>query len=123
MKLGSLLRLRCPICGKGKLFQGYSDSPVRCPRCGYFFMRESGYFLPHVPIGYAFTVLASLGSWPLMYYVFGIRGAAVTLSVMISVTVIFGIWFVRYSKALWLAIDLALHPPASEDFESRGRSE
>ena len=123
MKLGSLLRLRCPICGKGKLFQGYFDSPVRCPSCGYFFMRESGYFLPHVPIGYAFTVLVSLGSWPFMRYVLGIRSAELTLGVMVSVAVLFGVWFVRYSKALWLAIDLTLHPPASEDFESRGRPE
>jgi hypothetical protein len=121
MRLRNLIRLRCPICGIGKLFQGYFDSPERCPSCGYFFMRESGYFLPHVPIGYAFTVLASLGSWPILRYVFGITNAAITLSIMVAVAILFGIWFVRYSKALWLAIDLWLHPPGAEDFESRGR--
>src|SRR5262245_5173735 len=123
MKLGALLRLRCPICGKGKLFRGYFDSPERCPACGYFFMRESGYFLPHVAIGYAFTILASLGSCPLMYYLPGIRIAGLTLAVMITVSILFGIWFVRYSKVLWLALDLTLHPPHAEDFESRGRRE
>jgi uncharacterized membrane protein YqjE len=86
-------------------------------------MRESGYFLPHVVIGYAFTVLVALGSWPAAYYLFGIRNAAATLSIMIAVAVLFGIWFVRYSKALWLALDLTLHPPHAEDFESRGRRE
>ena len=121
MKLGALLRLRCPICGKGELFKGYFDSPERCPKCGYFFMRESGYFLPHVPIGYGFTVLVSLAMWPLLYFVFGVRNAAVTLTVMIAVAVLFGVWFIRYSKALWLALDLKLNPPSSEDFESRGR--
>ena len=123
MKLGSLLRLRCPICGKGELFQGYFDNPGKCPRCGYFFMRESGYFLPHVAIGYGGTVLVALGSWPVLRYVFGITNAAITLGAMIAIALIFGIWFVRYSKAIWLAIDLTLHPPASEDFESRGRDE
>jgi len=121
MKLGALLRLRCPICGKGKLFGGYFESPERCASCGYFFMRESGYFLPHVVIGYAFTVLASLGSWPVVRYAFGIRNAAVTLAIMIAVAVLFGVWFIRYSKALWIALDLTLNPPGSEDFESRGR--
>src|SRR5438132_591116 len=121
MKLGALLRLRCPICGKGKLFRGYFDSPERCASCGYFFMRESGYFLPHVPIGYAFTVLTALGSWPILYYVFRVRNPVVTLSIMIAVAVLFGIWFVRYSKVIWLAIDLTLNPPHSEDFEARGR--
>jgi hypothetical protein len=86
-------------------------------------MRESGYFLPHVAIGYGFTVLAGLGTWPLLYFVFGVRNAALTLSIMVAVALFFGIWFVRYSKVLWLAVDLTLHPPASEDFESRGRRE
>jgi len=86
-------------------------------------MRESGYFLPHVAIGYGFTVLAALGTWPLLYYVFGVRNAALTLGIMVAVAFFFGVWFVRYSKALWLALDLTLHPPQSEDFEPRGRQE
>src|SRR5437870_13185217 len=108
MKLGALLRLRCPICGKGKLFRGYFDSPERGASCGYFFMRESGYFLPHVVIGYAVTVLASLGSWPVVRYAFGIRYAAVTLTIVIAVAVLFGVWFIRYSKVFWIALDLTL---------------
>ena len=123
MKLGALLKLRCPICGKGKLFQGYFDSPARCPSCGYFFMRETGYFLPHVVIGYGFTVIAAMASWPVAYYLLGIRNSTAILTVMIGVAVLFGIWFVRYSKVLWLALDLTLHPPRSEDFEKRGREE
>src|SRR5205823_9966247 len=98
MKLEALLKLRCPICGRGELFRGYFDSPERCPNCRYFFMRESGYFLPHVPIGYAFTVLAALGSWPVLHYVLRIQSAALTLSIMIAIAVFFGIWFIRYSK-------------------------
>ena len=84
-------------------------------------MRESGYFLPHVAIGYGFTVVAALGSWPILYYVFGVRNAALTLGTMVSIAFLFGIWFVRYSKVLWLALDLTLHPPHAEDFEARGR--
>jgi len=121
MRLSRLLQLRCPVCGVAKLFQGYFDNPERCPNCGFYFMRESGYFLPHVAIGYGGTVLVALGSWPVLRYVFGIESAALTLSIMIAVAVVFGIWFVRYSKAIWLAIDLALNPPSADDFESRGR--
>jgi len=40
---------------------------------------------------------------------------------MVAVALLFGVWFTRYSKAIWLAIDLTLHPPAAEDFDSRGR--
>jgi uncharacterized protein (DUF983 family) len=106
----------------GELFRGYFDSPERCPNCGYYFMRENGYFLPHVAIGYGVTVLVALGCWPVMRYVLGIQSPTITLTVMVSVALLFGIWFVRYSKALWLALDLTLHPPAAEDFKPRGRN-
>ncbi len=121
VRLSSVLRLRCPVCNRGRIFKGLFDTPQRCPQCGYFFMRESGYFLPHVPIGYLATVAIGLGSWPFLYYVVGLRSAPLTLGIMISLAVIFGIWFLRYAKMLWLAIDLTLHPPVDEDFRSRGR--
>src|SRR5688572_5714236 len=117
----SILRLRCPVCNKGKLFKGFFDTPERCPQCGFFFMRESGYFLPHVPIGYAFTVAMALGTWPIVYYVAGVRSAGLTLALMVGVALGFGIWFLRYAKMLWLALDLTLHPPVDEDFQARGR--
>ena len=85
-------------------------------------MRETGYFLPHVVIGYGATILVALGSWPVMKYVLGIDSPAITLTVMIGVALGFGIWFVRYAKAIWLALDLTIHPPGQEDFKSRGRN-
>src|SRR5262245_19631604 len=121
MTLRSILQLRCPLCEKGRLFRGYFDTPERCPECGYYFMRESGYFLPHVAIGYGVTVLVALGVWPLLRYVFGVRSDALILASMILVGIGFGAWFIRYAKMLWLALDLFLHPPSQEDFESRGR--
>jgi hypothetical protein len=122
MTIRSLLTLRCPVCGKGKLFRGYFDTPHKCPECGYYFMRETGYFLPHVPIGYALTVLAALSVWPLLRYVAGVESDAIILVSMITVGICFGVWVVRYAKMLWLVIDLTIHPPAQEDFQSRGRN-
>ena len=123
MTFRCFIALRCPVCEKGKLFRGYFDSPERCPECGYYFMREAGYFLPHVPIGYGATVLLSLGSWPFMVYVLGIDSYWITLSVMAAIAVFFGVWFIRYSKMLWLAIDLHFHPPVAEDFNRRNRKD
>ena len=84
-------------------------------------MRESGYFLPHVAIGYGATVLVALSVWPLMQYVFGVHSDALILTTMVVTGVLFGVWFLRYAKMLWLALDLTLHPPAAEDFQARGR--
>ena len=122
MRLSTIIHLRCPVCDRAAIFHGYFDTPERCPSCGYFFMRESGYFLPHVPIGYGATVLVALGVWPFMRFVLGIQSDAAILTTMVLVGIGFGVWFLRYAKMLWLALDLTLHPPAGEDFQSRGRS-
>src|SRR6266568_3422475 len=79
MRLSTIVHLRCPVCDNATIFHGYFDTPSRCPVCGYFFMRESGYFLPHVAIGYGVTVLVALSVWPLMQYVFGVRSDALIL--------------------------------------------
>ena len=86
-------------------------------------MRENGYFLPHVPIGYAVTVFVALISWPILRYGFGVQSDALILTAMIGSAVGFGIWFLRYAKMIWLLIDLTIHPPVREDFKSRGRSQ
>ena len=121
MRLRNALALRCPVCGRGKLFKSYFDTPEQCPECGYFFMRENGYFLPHVPIGYAATVGVALGLWPFLRFAVGVQSDALILTSMIGVAVVFGVWFVRYAKMIWLLIDLTIHPPVQEDFRSRGR--
>jgi uncharacterized protein (DUF983 family) len=119
--LRNIVTLRCPVCNKGKLFKGYLDTPERCPECGYYFMRETGYFLPHAPIGYLPTVAVAFSVWPIMYFLLGVRSDVVTIVTMVVVGILFGLWFNRYAKMIWLAIDLTLHPPAREDFERRGR--
>ncbi|HEX4996646.1 MAG TPA: hypothetical protein VFY29_00365 [Terriglobia bacterium] len=115
------LGLRCPVCERARVFRGYFDTPEKCPECGYFFMRETGYFLPHTPIGYIFTVGVSLAVWLLLEYGFGVRSSAAIIGAMIAAGAGFGIWFARYAKMIWLAIDLRLHPPTQEDFLPRGR--
>jgi uncharacterized protein (DUF983 family) len=121
MRLSTIFRLRCPVCENARIFNGYFDTPEKCPFCGYYFMRESGYFLPHVAIGYGATVAVALGVWPFMTYVLHIQSDALILGTMVAVGILFGVWFVRYAKMLWLALDLTIHPPADEDFQSRGR--
>lgn len=85
-------------------------------------MRESGYYLPHFPIAYLATAGTALGTWPLLKYVVGVKSDSVILTVMILVGLVFGTWFIRYAKMIWLNIDLTIHPPNREDFEQRDRN-
>ena len=113
------VRLRCPECGVSPIFvpAGRTRS-VRdwftpldgCPRCGYAYERESGYFL--------------IATWGIHYFtVTGLGLAAglildafvpmpLWLLVLVSAvpTVIFGFVFARYAKAIYLAIDHYFDP-------------
>jgi uncharacterized protein (DUF983 family) len=122
MNLLSILTLRCPVCNQGKLFKTLLDTPEQCPECKYFFIRESGYYLPHFAIAYVATSGAALGTWPLLRYVVGVKSDGVILTAMILVGLVFGMWFIRYAKMIWLNIDLTIHPPSREDYEQRNRN-
>jgi uncharacterized protein (DUF983 family) len=121
VELKNLLKLRCPVCGKGKVFHGYLDTPDSCPECGFYFMRETGYFLPHAPISYLVIVSAAAFAWAVLRYILHIESDAIVLSSMVVFAVAFGFWSNRYTKMMWMAIDLTLHPPTKEDFQGRGR--
>ena len=112
--LGRALRLRCPECGLSPLFV-----PARrvrsiwnwftpldgCPRCGYAYERESGYFL--------------LATWAFNYGIVGLVGivAAVLLDIFfhppLTALIVFllismplmSFLFARHAKSLYLAMD------------------
>ena len=44
------LRLRCPVCGKGKLFRTYFTMHECCPCCGVGFAREHGQWVGSLDI-------------------------------------------------------------------------
>ena len=121
LNLRTFVKLCCPVCGKGKIFHGYLDTPSRCPECGFYFMRETGYFLPHAPISYLVIILTALLVWLVLYFVLKMDSNLIMLALITVLPTLFGVWSNRYAKMLWMAIDLWLHPPAGEDFESRGR--
>src|ERR1044071_4685915 len=102
VKLKNLLTLRCPVCGRGKTFQGYLDTPHRCPDCGFYFMRETGYFLPHAPISYLVIVVAALLTWVVLRFILHVQSDVVVLATIVVLPVLFGIWSNRYTKMLWM---------------------
>ena len=121
LNLRTFLTLRCPVCGKGKIFRGYLDTPERCPECGYYFMRETGYFLPHAPISYLTIVFVAFLVWVVVRLIMGVESDFIVLTSILLVPLLFAFWSNRYAKMAWLVFDLWLHPPTQEDFEPRGR--
>ena len=103
--------LRCPRCGAGGLFRRWFTMVERCPRCDYRFEREEGFFLGAYVINLAITQLA------LLAFIAG--GIIATLPdppagrlVLIGIVVAVGTPLLAYpfSKTIWTAIDLIMHP-------------
>ena len=113
------LRLRCPECGVSRVFvPALKTRSVRdwvtpldgCPRCGYAYQREGGYFLIATWGIHYFTVTGlCLVAALLIDHFFPMSFTALALVVAVP-TVVFGFWFARYAKSLYLAIDHYFDP-------------
>jgi uncharacterized protein (DUF983 family) len=113
------LRLRCPECGVSRVFiPALKTRSVRdwvtpldgCPRCGYAYQREGGYFLIATWGIHYFTVTGlCLIAALLVDHFFPMSFKALAFVVAVP-TVLFGFWFARYAKSLYLAIDHYFDP-------------
>ena len=94
------LKLRCPVCGEGKLFRTYFAMHERCGRCGVWFHREHGQWVGSLDINtfvvaFALMIGVAFGPlWPLR----------TSLIVWCSAAVVIPLVTFRFSKGLWTAI-------------------
>jgi Protein of unknown function (DUF983) len=83
----------------------------RCPQCGLYFEREEGYWTGAVAINLVVTELlffaclavAVIWTWPDVPLAPVLGGA-------LALNGLFPLFFYPFSKTLWVAIDLTLHP-------------
>ena len=104
-------RKHCPVCGGGKLFSRWLNMQERCPTCGFKFEREEGFFLGAFVVNVAVTEACLL--------VCLVAGVALTLPdppvlklavAGVTAAVLVPVLGYPFSKTLWSAIDLAMHP-------------
>jgi uncharacterized protein (DUF983 family) len=55
--LWAILRLKCPVCRRGRAFTGHFAMNETCPVCGYRFEREQGYFFGAMYFSYGLGVI------------------------------------------------------------------
>jgi hypothetical protein len=116
-------RLRCPVCGISPLFlpahkvEGLEDwftTLPGCPRCGFAYEREPGYFL--LPIGLVnFGVVIGCG----MSFMFSLDSlfelsTAQLIFFTLVPTWLISILCIRHTKAFFLAIDHFIDPCIDE---------
>ena len=62
LALGRGLRLRCPVCGVGRLFRTFFGMREACLHCGVSYGREAGFWLGSMDINLTISLLVILGS-------------------------------------------------------------
>jgi uncharacterized protein (DUF983 family) len=107
--LGRAARLRCPRCGGTRLFASWFTMARSCALCGLVFERAQGYFVGAIYVNYAATVGLVIGGY-LTLWVLTELSTAAQLALWLPVVVLFPLWFFRYSRSLWLAVEYLLNP-------------
>ena len=63
MRLGALVKQRCPRCLQGPVFAGLFHMHAQCPVCGLSFEREPGYFTGALYLSYGLGILTTAPVW------------------------------------------------------------
>ena len=98
------LRLRCPACGKGKLFRDWFRTADQCEDCRYDLVREPGFYLGSIYVNYGLTALLLVAICSPLVLLTDIPYSVLT-PLALFFCLLFPIWFHRYARALWLGFD------------------
>lgn len=109
-------RLRCPRCGRRKLFRNWIQMHPECGFCHLRYEREPGFFLGSAYINYGLTALAATVLF-MALFAGGYRRSAVWI--VGAFVVVFPIWFFRYARSLWLGFDHFWDPPQEQQKAGR----
>ncbi len=104
----SMLRLRCPRCGQGGLYEKVFTMRKKCPECGLLYEREEGYFTGAMVVG---NMISGLIVAPLTLLLFAggadMREIIYTLLGVGLLLMPFVFW---YARAIWLYFDFMFNP-------------
>lgn len=128
---GRACLLKCPECGTKPVFvplfrirclRDYFTPLDGCPRCGYAYERETGYFLLSIwAINYGFGSLLGIAIYCYLEFNFHLS-LPVLLAAVISPVVLFNFLFARHSKAFFLALDHYFDPHTKDGSGGNGGS-
>lgn len=122
-KLGRALLARCPVCGERDIWSdSYGQMIEQCPRCGYAFSREEGYWTGALIVAMAIVLI--------LFFLIFVGGMVLfwpdvpwNALLLISLVVIGGAPFALYkqSKTIWVFLDQLVHPYDGSERDWDGR--
>jgi uncharacterized protein (DUF983 family) len=107
--IGRGLRLRCPRCGRAPLYRGWFTMNEVCPVCYLKFERAQGYWVGAIYVNYGVTTMIAVAGFFLLWTRAGVDPVR-QLALWVPFVVVFPLWFFRYSRSLWLALEYYVNP-------------
>jgi uncharacterized protein (DUF983 family) len=116
LKRGFLLR--CPNCGRGKLFRKGFTMYEKCPVCGWRFEREEGYWTGAIAVNLVVTelLIAFIVVPVAIAFAFANVSLVLLLIVGLPLPILLPFLFFRHAKSLWMSIDFIVHPAELEEY-------
>ena len=112
-------RLRCPRCGSGPLFRGWFRMHEACPRCGFSYEREPGFYLGSIYVNYGATVILTGALYALLVMGLGFSNET-ALAVCLTAAVLCPILFFRHARSFLLALDSSVNQDQGRSAEETG---
>ena len=109
--IGNAIKLRCPRCGKGKLYEGVIRMAKECSHCRLDIVKKPGYYLGSTYINYGFTPIISMVTYMTLRFGQDIE-SKVLIPYFVVFLIAFPLLFFRHARALWLAMDTLIDRPA-----------
>jgi uncharacterized protein (DUF983 family) len=114
------LRLRCPNCGHGKMFDRWVVQRPVCDHCRIKFERgELDYFIGAYTINLIMSELVVVAG---MLFGMWLTWPDVPWNpikwILLPLVILFPLFTYPFSKSLWLGTDLIYRPPRPEDFNA-----
>ncbi len=109
---GRAVLRRCPYCGGSGIFAGWFTVKERCPECHTLYAYEDGYFLGAYVINLVSTefLTVAIVIWMIAATDMSVRQMQLT---GITLAVAMPLLFYPIAQLLWVALDVALHPPGN----------
>ncbi len=106
------VHLRCPNCGRGRLFRGVFRMLLRCPECGLSYFPEQGYYVGAMIINYAATtaVVVTIFLLSLLIPDFTTLTTNAKIVLWMAFAVALSLALTRHAYSFWLGIDFLIKP-------------
>lgn len=101
------------------MFRSFFRTHENCSHCDAPFEREKGFFLGSIYFNYGLTALIVAIAYPVILFN-GWLSENMLLGASLAFTIVFPIWFFRYSRSLWAGFDEYFDPRDSASANGSG---